>query len=229
MTMSPLKKTWAGLVLGLSIAGFSFAAATPAHAAVAASGTYITQDNDTFWVVSRKLGIPLQDLLDANRGIDPLNVYAGITFKLPGTVHDAAAGAPKVLAAETKAAAPAPAPQEPTVATASGSKLAYSKQLNAVATAYTGSPEENGGWGGIDYFGNALRFGTIAVDPNMIPLGSKVYVTGYKFAGMPDGFVATASDVGGAIKGGRIDIFMPHSVGKAEDFGMQNVNLYVLK
>ena len=41
----------------------------------------------------------------------------------------------------------------------------------------------------------------IAVDPNVIPLGSKVYVQGYG--------EATAADTGGAIKGNKIDVFVP--------------------
>jgi 3D (Asp-Asp-Asp) domain-containing protein len=213
MTKFSLKRTLVGLVAGLSVAGFTLAAA-PAQAAVATDGTYVTKEGDTFWKVSRKLHIPLQDLLDANPDISPYNVYAGLTFKLPKTRVLAASVSPK---------------QGPAVTTASGKQLAYSKELTAVASAYTDSPAENGGYAGIDYFGNPLKFGTIAVDPNVIPLGSKVYVTGYSFAGMPTGFVATASDIGGAIKGNRIDIFLPGSMGNAEDFGLQKVKLYVLK
>lgn len=42
----------------------------------------------------------------------------------------------------------------------------------------------------------------IAVDPSVIPLGSKVYIEGYGYA--------KAEDTGGAIKGNRIDIYMQH-------------------
>ena len=41
----------------------------------------------------------------------------------------------------------------------------------------------------------------IAVDPNVIPLGSKVYVEGYG--------EAIAADTGGAIKGNKIDVHVP--------------------
>ena len=41
----------------------------------------------------------------------------------------------------------------------------------------------------------------IAVDPSVIPLGTKVYVEGYGYA--------VAADTGGAIKGHKIDVFFP--------------------
>jgi 3D (Asp-Asp-Asp) domain-containing protein len=126
-------------------------------------------------------------------------------------------------------AAAAPAPAEPAVTTASGEKVAYSRTVSAVASAYTDNPAENGSWGNVDYYGNALKLGTVAVDPNVIPLGTKLYITGYTFDGMPGGIVATASDIGGAIKGNRIDIFIPSSMGDAANFGLQNVTVYVLK
>ncbi|GJM69412.1 hypothetical protein HMSSN036_16280 [Paenibacillus macerans] len=64
----------------------------------------------------------------------------------------------------------------------------------------------------------------------MIPMGTKVLVTGYNHDGLPkQAFVATASDQGGAIKGNRIDIFIPGSVKSVESFGFQEVTLYVLK
>jgi 3D (Asp-Asp-Asp) domain-containing protein len=72
-----------------------------------------------------------------------------------------------------------------------------------------------------------LKLGTIAVDPSVIPLGSTVYIKGYKHSGLPaQGMIAKATDTGGAIKGARVDIFIP---GDARSFGMQNVEIYILK
>jgi uncharacterized protein YabE (DUF348 family) len=59
----------------------------------------------------------------------------------------------------------------------------------------------------------------IAVDPNVIPLGSKVWVEGYGYA--------VAGDTGGAIKGKKIDLFMS-SKSKAYDFGRKKVRIKVL-
>lgn len=115
------------------------------------------------------------------------------------------------------------------IVTVSGEEIQPAKTIAAVASAYTGSAKENGGYAGLDYFGNTLKVGTIAVDPKVIPLGSTVYVTGYTFDGLPaGGMMAVASDTGGAIKGNRIDIFVPSSGEQAKLFGYQNVTVYVV-
>ena len=98
------------------------------------------------------------------------------------------------------------------------------------ASAYTSSAEENGGWAGLDYFGNPLKVGTVAVDPNVIPLGTKLYITGYTTPYLPQGgMMAVATDVGGSIKGNRIDIFLPTTRDNAWNFGYQNVQVRILK
>jgi 3D (Asp-Asp-Asp) domain-containing protein/LysM repeat protein len=75
------------------------------------------------------------------------------------------------------------------------------KEITVKATAYTASCEGCSGTTatGVDLKANPDAK-VIAVDPKVIPLGSKVYVEGYG--------VATAADTGGAIKGNRIDVFI---------------------
>ena len=60
----------------------------------------------------------------------------------------------------------------------------------------------------------------IAVDPSVIPLGTKVYVEGYGYA--------IAGDTGGSIKGNKIDVFFPT---KAEAFrwGCRKVKIKILE
>lgn len=183
--------------------------------AQAFAATYQIKPNDTFASISRQHDIPLQSVLTVNKGVDPLNLQIGQMVQLP--VQPAA-----------KAVAPAKAPAAPVIQTANGNVRAYSRQLKAVATAYTASPAENGGWAGLDYLGNKLKVGTIAVDPSVIPLGSTVYIKGYKHGSLPaSGMIAKATDIGGAIKGNRVDIFVPGN--DASNFGLQNVQIYVLK
>ncbi|XID95758.1 3D domain-containing protein [Paenibacillaceae bacterium WGS1546] len=206
----------AALVLGAAIA----LPGLTAHAA--ATYPYTAKPSDTFWKLSRQLDIPLQQLMNVNPNVDPLNVYAGLKLAIPASAIN------KKLFAQPDAANQTFKAQA--VTTAAGEALAFSKVLNVKASAYSASAEENGKWGAVDYFGNPLKLGTIAVDPKVIPFGTKVYITGYDFPGLPaGGMVATASDAGGAIKGNRIDIFVPGSRSFVYNFGFQNVKVYILK
>lgn len=99
----------------------------------------------------------------------------------------------------------------------------YKKVVDIVATAYAPGPHDNGKWGTLTHLGTQVRPGIIAVDPQVIPLGSRVYIE------YPDGHgvYAVAEDTGGAIKGNRIDIAL-WTVDEAYNFGIQNVKVYVL-
>lgn len=88
----------------------------------------------------------------------------------------------------------------------------YSKCLTVSATAYTHT-------GNRTATGTVARVGVIAVDPKVIPLGTRVYVEGYGYA--------TAEDTGGAIKGNRIDVFL-NSNSECINWGRRNVKIYIL-
>ncbi|CAB3391615.1 3D domain-containing protein [Kyrpidia spormannii] len=95
------------------------------------------------------------------------------------------------------------------------------------ATVY--GPGNSGPYGDVDAFGQPLRVGVVAVDPRVIPLGSRVLIKGFHAPGIsPDGFYAVASDMGGAIKGNRIDVFLPLDQQQLLDIGMQQVTVQVL-
>ncbi|MBJ7964099.1 SH3 domain-containing protein [Bacillus cereus] len=99
------------------------------------------------------------------------------------------------------------------------------RELTVVATAYTADPSENGTYGGrvLTAMGHDLtanpNMRIIAVDPEVIPLGSKVWVEGYG--------EAIAGDTGSAIKGNRIDVLMG-SKSKAMNWGRQTVKVKIL-
>ncbi|WP_027087849.1 3D domain-containing protein [Cohnella panacarvi] len=212
--MKKLTRRAACLMLG----GALLVPALTAHAAEATSA-HVATDTTTFWKLSQYYGIPVQALLDANPSIDPQNIYAGLRLAIPR-------GNMKVAAFKSEQ----PAVTAQSITTSSGQSIAYAEVLDIKATAYSDSIEENGKWGAVDYMGNALKLGTIAVDPKVIPLGTKLYITGYEFKGLPEGgMVGTATDIGSAIKGNRVDIFVPGSRSFVSDFGVQNVKVYILK
>lgn len=190
-----------------------------AHAAT----THTAKDSDTFWKLSTQYKVPLQKLMNANPSVDPLNIYNGLKLVIPSsTVNSGSASKAPAAADSTK-----PVQMQ---STSSGESLAYSKIIDIKASAYSAAAEENGGWGAVDYFGNPLKLGTIAVDPKVIAFGTRVYIEGYDFNGLPQGgMYARALDAGGAIKGKRIDIFVPGSRSLVSSFGFQNVKVYILE
>ena len=85
------------------------------------------------------------------------------------------------------------------------------------ATAYVANCD---GCTGITRLGLKAGHGIVAVDPNFIPLGTKLFVPGYG--------PALAGDIGGAIKGRRIDLGF-NSLTDAINFGRREITVYVLK
>ncbi|MBE9916667.1 LysM peptidoglycan-binding domain-containing protein [Paenibacillus donghaensis] len=195
--------------------------ATPIHA----DSVHVAKDGDTFYTLSKTYGVGLSQLMNANPNIEANNIYAGLKLNVPGqnTVKAYADPAPTLISASLNV------DSDQKVVEAWGKSYNYTKKLQVKASAYSSAASENGGWGAVDYFGNPLELGTIAVDPSVIPLGTKVLITGHSFPGLPKkAFVATARDTGGAIKGNRIDIFVSGSAQSVSDFGFQNVELYFI-
>lgn len=84
------------------------------------------------------------------------------------------------------------------------------------ASAYLPS---DGGGSGITATGIPARYGVVAVDPDVIPLGSRLFIPGYG--------EAIAADTGGAIIGNTIDLCM-ESYDEAIAFGRRSVEVYVI-
>ncbi|MER1999998.1 MAG: ubiquitin-like domain-containing protein, partial [Lysinibacillus sp.] len=103
--------------------------------------------------------------------------------------------------------------------TTSGAEPA-GKEFYVESTAYT---PYCAGCSGVTATGINVRANTgikvVAVDPRVIPLGSKVWVEGYGYA--------IAGDTGGAIKGHKIDILV-HSKSEAYKWGRKKVRIKVL-
>ena len=111
-----------------------------------------------------------------------------------------------------------------------GDVVRYSKILNMNATSYTASFADTGKHPdhpafGITYTGMKVREGMIAVDPRVIPLGTKVYV---EIPGpAPDYGFAIAADIGSAIKGNLIDLYFD-SAERVSRWGKRKVIVYIL-
>ena len=76
----------------------------------------------------------------------------------------------------------------------------------------------DGGGDGITATGTKAGYGTVAVDPNVIPLGSKLYIPQYG--------EAIAADTGGAIVGHKIDLCM-ESYEECYQFGRRDVQVFI--
>ncbi|NLX77254.1 MAG: DUF348 domain-containing protein [Clostridiaceae bacterium] len=118
----------------------------------------------------------------------------------------------------------------PNFVTSRGELVRYSKVLEMRATAYTSSFEDTGKHPdhpefGICYTGMKAREGIIAVDPKVIPLYTKVYVE--VLGDTPDYGFAIAGDIGSAIKGNLIDLYLDTSEA-VKKWGVKKVRVYIL-
>lgn len=104
---------------------------------------------------------------------------------------------------------------------AESNQVPEGKTISVSATAYTAKCD---GCSGVTSTGVDLNANpnakVIAVDPSVIPLGTKVHVEGYGYA--------TAADVGGAIKGNKIDVHVP-TKDEAMNWGVRTVNVTIVE
>jgi len=121
--------------------------------------------------------------------------------------------------------------EEGILETADGELIEYSEVMQLEATAYCpcysccGKYPGNK-WYNITATGTKGRVGVIAVDPRVIPLGTKVYIEGLN--GAKNYGYAVAEDTGGAIKGQIIDLYL-NTHKETINWGRQQVKVYILK
>ncbi len=94
--------------------------------------------------------------------------------------------------------------------------ISYTAALQVQATGYT---PYDAGCTGITATGTRAGYGTIAVDPSVIPLGTQLYIPGYGYG--------IAADTGGAIKGNKIDLCY-ETKSDAFSWGRRNVTIYIV-
>ncbi len=106
-----------------------------------------------------------------------------------------------------------------TIVDANGNVLNVARVITGECTAYTG--------GGITATGAPAAVGRVAVNPNVIPYGTKLYIAS------PDGSIvygyAIASDTGGALMSGRVLVDLYYNTqGECINFGRRQMNVYIL-
>ncbi|USG67249.1 S-layer homology domain-containing protein [Brevibacillus ruminantium] len=95
--------------------------------------------------------------------------------------------------------------------------LTFSKKLTVQTTAFT-YPEDKAE--ALSYLELPLRVGIVAVDPEVIPLGSHLYIEGYGYA--------VAADIGSAVKQDRVDLFFGSRVEALQHGIKDGVTVYIL-
>lgn len=118
--------------------------------------------------------------------------------------------------------ADAPAIGDGIIVTADGEVLSYSKKAQFTATAYT---KTDAGCNDTTATGTQVRVGTVAVDPEVIPYGTRMFIVtndGTYIYG-----IATAEDCGGAIQGNELDLYFD-SAEECWAFGVKDCTIYFL-
>lgn len=157
------------------------------------------QQGETVYRIARQHGTDVVTVARINHLQDPSRVRTGQVLWVPEV---------------TQSQSPVTSLENPPVPAMSRGILLGDFTL----TAYTAGQESTGkAPGNPDYgvtaSGASAREGvTIAVDPKVIPIGSRVYIEGIGYR--------TAQDVGSAIKGNRIDVFM-NDLKEAQEFGVK--------
>jgi N-acetylmuramoyl-L-alanine amidase len=177
---------------------------------------YTIKKGDTLGEISRNNGLTVAQLKAMNNLSSNL-IYEGQKLALNGNVPAVESKpASKIEVSSTEVKKEAVTKEE----SSSNNSQPEGKTISVEATAYTAYCT---GCSGTTATGVNLKSNpnakVIAVDPNVIPLGTKVHVEGYGYA--------TASDTGGAIKGNKIDIHVPTKE-KAYDWGRRNVKVTIV-
>ena len=171
---------------------------TGAHESSAASSTYTVKKGDSLYAISRAYNVSVANLKSWN------NLKSDI-------IH------PNQKLAVQAGQQPANKPSTPS--RADSDKVV--KEFIVSASAYTANCN---GCSGITKTGINLKrnphLKVIAVDPKVIKLGTRVHVEGYGYA--------IAGDIGGAIKGNKIDVFIP-TKSEAYKWGRKNVKIKILE
>ncbi len=116
----------------------------------------------------------------------------------------------------------APAIGDGVIVTADGEILTYTKSAQFLTTAYN---HTDAGCDMTTATGTTVRLGTVAVDPTVVPYGTRMFIVSndgkYVYG------IATAEDCGGGVKGNHIDLYYP-TTDECWQYGRRNATVYFL-
>jgi len=158
---------------------------------------YEIKKGETLYKISKMFGTSIKELTESNQLANPEQIVAGQLLYIPGFQLPEGEG-----------------------------EIIVSQVLNATLTAYTAGYESTGKSPAhpayrVTKSGTYVEEGrTVAVDPSIIPFGTKLYIEGIGYR--------TAEDTGSAITGSRLDVYF-EDLEEARQFGLQRgVIVYVL-
>lgn len=165
------------------------------------AATHTVKVDEELIEIAELYNTTVDDLLELNKLTDVDEATTGFVLKLPDHIKNKPA-----IVEEKKETL---------------DKYEVVKTMNVEASAFTAYCK---GCSGKTAYGIDLKknpnIKLIAVDPKIIPLGTKVWVEGYG--------IAIAGDTGGSIKGGKIDLFMKTKK-QAYSWGRKKVEIKILK
>jgi len=207
----------------ISVDGAAASANVSAQASSNNNSSYTVKTGDTLFKIAKANGTSVGTLKQWNGLSSDMIVVGQKLYLEAGHVQQAAPAQAQKAPVQQSAKQPAPAqkaPAKPAQPQAQQTSNPQGKQITVESTAYTA---DCAGCSGVTATGINLKSNrnakVIAVDPSVIPLGSKVHVPGYG--------TAIAADTGGAIKGNRIDVHVP-SKSAAYSWGRKSVTVTVV-
>lgn len=204
--------------------------------------THTLQRGETIWNLAKRYNAQVSAILTVNNIADPTKLEVGRVLVIPKGSKPSSSNTTRVLAARGSGGNLRHSEGNASrVISRHGRDISFTQGYTVSATAYcagtaaSGCPINSKGHSvctgsyndGITASGRRAVAGDgseanphlVAVDPKVIPLGSRLYIDGYGFA--------LAADTGSAIKGNRLDLLLP-SHQTALQFGRRQLQIYLL-
>lgn len=198
------------IISGLLIGAIAISGLLPTTSVNAASVK--VKSGDTLSLIAKRHNVNASELQKKNKIKNANTIRVGQVLTLP-----AKKSAAKKTTTKKKAVKKAPAKKKVVKKKAPAKKVLKTVRVSSSAYSRAQRGMSNYTATGIDL---RKKSKVIAVDPKVIKLGSKVYVPGYG--------EAIAGDIGGAIRGKKIDVHM-NSVNACYNWGRRTVNVKVYK